>query len=100
MVSLVGDVAEQLVHVNRVSGDFACKSEHCKGIGHVGQEMVWEGTQNGASIVDVSDGHTDHLKLVALGAQVIEELPNVTVLGALHVNECLVEVGFGMFTLG
>ena len=37
---------------------------------------------------------------MALGAQVIEELPNVTVLGALHVNERLVEVGFGMFTFG
>jgi len=62
--------------------------------------MVQEETQNGASIVNVSDSHTDCLKLMVLGAQVVEELPNVAVLGALYVNECLVEVSFGMFTLG
>ena len=56
--------------------------------------------QNSVLIVNVSDGDTDHLKLMALGAQVIENLLNVAVLGALHVNECLVKVSFGMFAFG
>jgi len=56
--------------------------------------------QDGMLIIDVGDGYTDCLKLVALGAHLVEELPNFTVLGALHANEHLVEVGLGMFTLG
>jgi len=62
--------------------------------------VVREGTQDGASIIDVRDGDTDRLKLVVLGAHLVEELPDFTVLGALHVNERLVEVGLGVFTLG
>jgi len=62
--------------------------------------VVGEGTQDGVLIIDVGDGDTDRLKLVVLGAHLIEELLNFTVLGALHVNECLVEVGLGVFTLG
>ena len=62
--------------------------------------MVGEGTQDGVSIIDVGDSDTNCLKLMALGAHLVEELPDFTVLGALHVNERLVEVGLGMFTLG
>jgi len=62
--------------------------------------VVGKGTQDGALIIDVRDSDTDHLKLMALGAHLVEEFPNVSVPGALHVDEHLVEVSLGMFTLG
>ena len=51
-------------------------------------------------VVDIGDGDTDHLKFMTLGAEVVEELANVTKFQTFHVKERLIEVGFGIFTFG
>jgi hypothetical protein len=38
-------------------------------------------------VVDIGDGDTDHLKFMTLGAEVVEELANVTTFQTFYVKE-------------